>query len=397
MRYFFISILILGLIYCQKQEVENNAPEKVSKEYANELTHKFILVDTHIDLPERLMHDWVDISKRNTNGHVDYERMVDGGLDAPFMAIYIPASYEGTGKGKALADSLIDMVKSFETRWPHKFKTVTTPTEVRDNFNKGIISLPMGIENGTAIEGGLSNLEHFYNRGVRYMTLTHSGNNLLGASSFDFDRTWDGLTEFGEKVIKEMNRLGMIVDVSHVSDSTFYDVLKITKTPPIASHSSCRCYTPGMERNMSDDMIKALADKGGVIMINFGTYFIDGEYRQKMDRAWEYVRQNKLSGEERTKFYEKFKKENNVPQASAKDVAQHIKHVVDLVGIDYVGIGSDFDGVGDLPVGLEDASKYPNLIYELLKMGFNEKDIEKICSKNILRVWQQVEDYAAEN
>lgn len=396
MKSFVISILLLGLISCQNEETSYDTPEKVSKEYASELAHKFIIVDTHVDLPERLIHEWVDISKRNVTGHVDYERMVEGGLDAPFMAIYIPASYEGTGKGKALADSLIDMVESFETRWPDKFATVTTPDDVRNNFDKGIISLPMGIENGTAIENDISNLKHFYDRGVRYMTLTHSGNNSIGASSFDFDRTWDGLTEFGEKVIKEMNRLGMMVDISHVSDSTFYDVLKITETPPVATHSSCRYYTPGMERNMGDAMIKALAEKGGVIMINFGTYFINGEYREKMDKAWDYVRENKLTGDERNEFYVNYKKENNVPQSTVEEVAQHIKHVVDLVGIDHVGIGSDFDGVGDLPVGLEDASKYPNLIYELLKMGFDEEDIEKICSGNILRVWQQVEDYAAE-
>lgn len=163
------------------------------------------------------------------------------------------------------------------------------------------------------------------------MTLTHSKNNLLGGSSFDFERTWDGLTDFGKDVIKEMNHLGMMVDISHVSDSTFWDVMKVTKTPPIASHSSCRFFTPGMERNISDDMIKAVAEKGGLVMINFGSYFINWEYREKMDIAWDYVGKHKLQGQERIDYYKNFKKENNVPMGTVTEVAAHIKHVADLV------------------------------------------------------------------
>ncbi len=390
-----LSVLfILLLISCDQPEAKGEEAQSITYEYAAELAHNMIIVDTHVDLPYRLRDDWEDISKRTERGHTDYVRMAEGGLDAPFMSIYIPASYDEKGGGKELADTLIDMVNSFEEKWPDKFNIATSVAEVKENFDKGLISFPMGIENGTAIEEDLSNLEHFYNRGIRYMTLTHSKNNLIGGSSYDTERTWDGLTEFGADVVKEMNRLGMMVDISHVSDSTFWDVLEVTQTPPIASHSSCRHFTPGMERNMSDDMIKALAEKGGVIMINFGTYFINGEYAGKMNKAWAYAEEHKLAGDERDRFFVNFKKENNVPEADVKEVVAHINHVVDLVGVDHVGFGSDFDGVGDLPTGLTDVSMYPNLIYELLKAGYSEHEIEKICSGNILRVWKKVEGFA---
>lgn len=238
-------VLVILFVSCQNEDTKQIPADNVNLEYAQELAHKFLIIDTHVDLPYRLRNQWDDVSQRTETGHTDYPRLVEGGLDAPFMSIYIPASYDAKGTGKELADTLIDMVESMEDKWPDKFKVAASTKEVKENFKKGIISLPMGIENGTAIEDDLGNLKHFYDRGVRYMTLTHSKNNLIGGSSFDTERTWDGLTEFGEEVVKEMNRLGIMVDISHVSDSTFWDVLEVTKTPPIASHSSCRYYTRG--------------------------------------------------------------------------------------------------------------------------------------------------------
>ncbi|MCF8241323.1 MAG: dipeptidase [Melioribacteraceae bacterium] len=395
MKKLYILVLII-LVSCQTKESTEEMSKAITKEYAKELAHKFLLVDTHVDLPYRMRDNFEDISQLTKEGHTDYPRMIEGGLNAPFMSIYIPASYQKSGRAKLLADTLINMVEGFEERWSNKFKIAKTTSDVRKNFADGIISLPMGIENGAAIEDDLSNLKHFYDRGIRYITLTHSKNNLIGGSSYDTERTWDGLTEYGEEVIKEMNRLGIMVDVSHVSDSTFWDIMNVTGAPPIASHSSCRHFTPGMERNMSDEMIKALAEKDGVIMINFGSYFLNSDFQKKMDGAWDYLSKNNIKGEERIEWLENYKKENQVKEIDIKEVAAHIKHVVNLVGIEHVGLGSDFDGVGDLPAGLTDVSMYPNLIFELLKKGFSENDIQKICSGNIMRVWRETEKFASQ-
>jgi membrane dipeptidase len=195
-------------------------------------------------------------------------------------------------------------------------------------------------------------------------------------------------------VVKEMNRLGILVDISHVSDSTFYQVVEITEAPLVATHSSCRHYTPGFERNMSDDMIRKLAENGGVIQINFGTYFINGEHQQKMSKAWDNVDRSDMNSEERTAYIRNYIEENDVPMGQVQEVADHIDHVVKLVGIDHVGIGSDYDGVSNLPEGLKDVSMYPNLIRVLLERGYTEEDIQKIWSGNFLRVWKEAEEVA---
>jgi membrane dipeptidase len=217
----------------------------------------------------------------------------------------------------------------------------------------------------------LANVEYFYNRGIRYITLTHAKDNHICDSSYDTTRTWNGLSEFGEQLIAEMNRVGIMVDISHVSDSSFYQVMKLTKVPAIASHSSCRHFTPGMERNMSDDMIKALAANGGVIHINYGSFFLEEGWNEKHEA-------------------------DSTHATTLQQVADHIDHTVKLVGIDHVGFGSDFDGVSNLPVGLSDASMMPNLIEELLKRGYSDEDIRKISYLNTFRVWRAVEKYAVE-
>jgi membrane dipeptidase len=260
----------------------------------------------------------------------------------------------------------------------------------------------MGMENGAPIGDQLSNVQYFYDRGIRYITLTHSKVNQISDSSYDSVRVWNGLSPFGEEVVKEMNRVGIMVDISHVSDSTFYDVLQITEAPVIASHSSVRKFVPGFERNMNDDMIKALGENGGVIQINFGSTFVDADSREKSTavRAHlsEWMKENNLSFQDSAAqaYMEQYMKENPMYSTVSK-VADHIDHVVSLVGVDHVAFGSDFDGVGDtLPTGLKDASEYPNLIAELLKRGYSEEDIEKICYKNVFRVWREVEKVAQE-
>ncbi|HMP99754.1 MAG TPA: dipeptidase, partial [Cyclobacteriaceae bacterium] len=285
---------------------------------------------------------------------------------------------------------------------PDKFALAGTPDEVRAAFALGKIALPMGMENGAPIGDDISKVKYFFDRGIRYVTLTHGKDNLICDSSYDETRTWGGLSPFGREVVAEMNRIGMMVDISHVSDDTFYQVIEITKAPVIASHSSCRAFTPDFERNMSDDMIKKLGENGGVIQINFGSSFLDGELTKKNNenrqKLGAILREQGLSfrDEAAKEIIEQFRKENPSLFADVETVANHIDHVVKLAGIDHVGLGSDYDGVGDsLPTGLKDVSQYPNLIYVLLKRGYSEEDIEKICSGNVFRVWKKVIEVAA--
>ncbi|EAZ79421.2 dipeptidase family protein [Algoriphagus machipongonensis] len=376
---------------------------------ATEIAHNTIMVDGHVDLPYRmkvggftLQREILDVSVRTDGGNFDYPRTKEGGLDAPFMSIYIPASNQQIpGASKALADSLILMTERLTETFPDKFAMAYSPADIEANFAEGKISLPMGMENGAGLEDDISNVEYFYNRGIRYITLTHGKANLIGDSSYDTVRLYNGLSEYGKQVVKEMNRVGIMVDVSHVSDDTFLDALATTEVPVIASHSSVRAFTPGFERNMSDELIKAMADNGGVMMINFGGSFIDSAYASGSAKVREHLvnwlAENELSRSDSAAqaYIAEYTAANN-PFPTVQKVADHIDHVVALVGVDYVGLGSDFDGVGDsLPTGLKDVSMYPNLIAELLKRGYSEEDIKKICSGNIFRVWKAVEDYAA--
>jgi membrane dipeptidase len=361
---------------------------------AERLSKEILLIDTHIDVPYRLVEEWEDISTHTEKGHFDFERAKKGGLDVPFMSIYVGASYQETGGAKEKADELIDMVYGFAQKWPDKYAMAFSVKDVKDISKKGLISLPMGMENGAPIEDDINNLKYFYERGIRYITLCHSRWNRICDSSYDPDKHWNGLSPFGKEVIQEMNRLGILVDISHVSDSTFYQVLNITKAPLVATHSSCRHFTPGFERNMSDDMIKKLAENGGVIQINFGSFFINGDHHQKMSKAWDKIDRSDMSAEERTAYIKKYMIDNEVPVVQMDEVADHIDHVVKLVGIDYVGIGSDYDGVSNLPEGLTDVSMYPNLIKLLLERGYSEEDIQKIWSGNFLRIWKETEELA---
>lgn len=376
---------------------------------AEALAKKNIILDGHVDLPFRMVVKGFMVKKEiedvsvETTGNFDYPKAKRGGLDAPFMSIYIPSRYQQTGGAKAFADSLIDMVSQLPDEFPDLFALANSPQDIEANFKKGLISLPMGMENGAPVEDDLANVEYFFNRGIRYITLTHATDNQICDSSYDeSDDKWDGLSPFGEEVVKEMNRLGMLVDISHVSDKAFYDVMKIVKAPVIASHSSARKFTPGFERNMDDDMIKLLGENDGVIHINFGSSFLSKEYQDNISEIREhlvnYRTENGLSQDDEAyqEYAESYMKANKQFEDVEK-VADHIDHVVSLVGIDHVGFGSDYDGVGDsLPTGLKDVSTFPNLIRELLERGYSKKDIAKICYKNTFRVWNKVQKVAAE-
>ncbi len=362
-----------------------------------------IIVDTHIDVPYRIARTQEDVSQATQTGDFDYPRAVRGGLNAPFMSIYTPAELEAKGTAKEAAEKLIDSVEAIAAGAPDKFAIATSVADVRRHFDEGLMSLPLGMENGSPIDGDLANLRHFYDRGIRYVSLSHGENNHLSDSSYDEDDQWNGISEFGADVIREMNRLGIMVDVSHVSDDAFWQILEVTDTPVIASHSSARHFTPGFERNMSDEMIVALAENGGVILINFGSMFVNQaslEYSQaRMAAGRKYLEEHPdLTQSYLYREYPAIYAKENGPMvyASLDDVLDHFDHVVELTGVDHVGIGSDYDGVGDsLPEGLKDVSGYPNLIEGLLRRGYSEDDVKKILGENLLRVWKAVEDHAA--
>jgi len=373
------------------------------KKRAYELAHKFIITDGHIDVPWRLNDGYEDLSIRTETGDFDYIRAKEGGLDAPFMSIYVPSSYQETGGAKEKADSLIELVHRIANDHPDKFEVAFSVADVNRIFGDGKIALPMGMENGAPILDDLNNVQYFYDRGIRYITLTHAKDNLICDSSYDTTGTWNGLSPFGRKVVKEMNRVGIMVDISHVTDEVINQVMDMTDVPVIASHSSCRYFTPGWERNMGDAEIKRLKDNGGVIQINYGSSFVTQASQDKRKANGEkieaYAKENGLEENDETFIaYAKKVNEENPMYADITEVVDHIDHVVKLAGIDHVGIGSDYDGVGDsLPYGLKDVASYPNLIFHLLKRGYSEEDIEKICYKNIWRVWSAVEMAAADS
>ena len=373
------------------------------KKRAYELAHKFIITDGHIDLPWRLNEGYEDLSIRTETGDFDYIRAKEGGLDAPFMSIYVPSSYQETGGAKEKADSLINLVHQIANDHPDKFEVAYSVADVNRIFGDDKIALPMGMENGAPILDDLSNVAYFHKRGIRYITLTHAKDNLICDSSYDTTGTWGGLSPFGREVVKEMNRVGIMVDISHVTDDVINQVMDMTDVPVIASHSSCRHFTPGWERNMGDAEIKRLKDNGGVIQINFGSSFVTQVSQDKdkvnSEKIETYAKENGLEEDDETFIaYAKKVNEENPMYADITDVVDHIDRVVELAGIDHVGIGSDYDGVGDsLPYGLKDVSSYPNLIFHLLKRGYSEDDIQKICYKNIWRVWSAVEMAASDS
>ena len=403
MNRIFCAVLLTVLFTACSQPADTSVAVIQPVPDASTIARTSIIVDTHIDVPYRLESSMVDISKATDGGDFDYPRAVSGGLNAAFMSIYTPADFEAQGKSRQVAEKLIDMVEGFVEQWPDKFAIARSPAEVREQFDAGILSLPLGMENGSPIEGELANIQHFYDRGIRYITLTHGLSNHISDSSYDTNHQWNGLSEFGKEVVHEMNRVGIMVDVSHVSDDAFWQIMEISQAPAIASHSSARHFTPGFERNMSDEMISALAENGGVIQINFGSSFLTAE-------ALEYSKARREAGKlyaaehpdlSETDLDEQFpaiyEAENGpFPFASLDDVLDHIDRVVSLASVDNVGIGSDYDGVGDsLPVGLKDVASYPNLVKGLLDRGYSEDDIRKILGENLLRVWQSVENYAA--
>jgi membrane dipeptidase len=375
-------------------------------EKARQLAQQYLLVDAHIDVPYRLEAGWVDVTRATEGGDFDYPRAKEGGLNLPFMSVFAPPGMEtedgDASKAWELANQLIDSVEALAARAPDKFMLVYSPDDAEKAMQSGRIGLAMGMENGSPINHDLANIRHFAERGISYITLAHGKSNHICDSSYDEHRRWNGLSPFGREVIKEMNRQGVMIDISHVTDETFFQIMEISEVPVIASHSSPRHFTPGWERNMSDEMIEALARSDGVIQINIGSSFIKQEahewFNTMAEKRKAYLEEHDLPphGDAASKWGKEYRIENPFPYATVDDVMANFEHVIKLVGIEHVGIGSDFDGVGDsLPIGLKDVSYFPALIAGFLKRGYSEDDIHAIMGGNLMRVWRKVEAFAA--
>jgi membrane dipeptidase len=360
--------------------------------------HAALLIDTHNDITSRTVAGY-DIGKETNDGHTNLAALRAGGVGAQFFAVYVGANYVKDNHSANRALQMIDTVRhDIIDRYPNDFQLALTADDIERAHRQGKIAALMGIEGGHAIEDSLRLLRDFYDLGIRYMTLTHSNTNNWADSSGDFDKEGvkhhDGLTDFGKDVVREMNRLGMMVDISHVADKTFWDALAVSSAPPFASHSSCRALS-NVPRNMTDDMIRALAKKGGVVQINFSCDFLSQRSADASKAMMEKMRSSTAAPTEATmrQMMAEFRK--TVPPATLEDVVAHIDHVVKLVGVDYAGIGSDFDGVFCVPTGLEDVSKFPNLTRALLEKGYSAADIKRIYGGNLLRVMRAVEAESA--
>ena len=366
---------------------------------AQSLAHRHLIVDTHIDAPYRLFLGPVDLGESVPEREFDYPRAMRGGLDVAFMSIFTPARAADAGDSRRIADELVDLIEAVSARHPAKFAVATCTDDVERLRNSGIVALALGMENASPLEGSAEALDHFAARGIRYVSLAHSKSNRYADSSYDLDERWGGLSELGKQTVAEINRRGVMQDISHLSDKAAWQVLELSETPVIASHSSLRHFIPGFHRNMGDDMVTAVAEGGGVVQINFGSGFVSQEAREWTARREAAVLARfagqEIAADARREFMGAYAARDPYPFATIDTVLDHIDRVVELAGIDHVGLGSDFDGVGDtLPVGLKDVGDFPNLVAGLLERGYGEDDIAKVLGLNLMRVWRTVELYA---
>jgi membrane dipeptidase len=369
---------------------------------AQRLAQDAVIVDTHIDAPTGLRAHWDDLGVATSGKDFDYPRARQGGLDVAFMSIFTSAGDDDAGKAWQIAHTQIDAVEALAARHPDKFALLRAPGDIERLRAGGRVLMAMGMENGAPIGDDLAQLAKFHARGVRYITLAHSANNRISDASYALEKQWGGLSPFGEQVVAEMNRLGTMVDVSHLSDDAVRDVLRITDVPVIASHSGLRHFTPGFERNLSDELARAIAAEGGVVQLVFGNAFIDAQsaanvqayYRAQADLLRAIV--EAAAAGKPTRDMEAFEKAWEVAHPAATThidaVLDQVDHAVKLMGIDHVGIGSDFDGVGgELPVELRSVADYPHFVAGLQARGYADADIRKILGGNLLRVWTAVE------
>ena len=402
-----LALVVLTGAACSAQPPAATSPPAQSAATAPstpaEVHARAIVVDSHDDTTQRMLFDKTfDLGTRHPDGNIDIPRMREGGLDALFFSIWVPSSVTGPIAVKR-ALQLIDSVHEAVRTHPNDLVLATTAAELRQAVADKKIAALMGVEGGHMIDDDLGTLRDFYRLGVRYMTLTHFQNNNWADSSTDTPKH-NGLTDFGKDVVREMNRLGMMVDISHVADQTFADVIALTTVPVIASHSSARAIARH-PRNMTDDMMKALGANGGVVMINYEVSFLSEENRLAQEKGGGVVaaldRMSKVcKGDEACSTLETARitreamDKGTLPAVSWEKIVEHIDHAVKMAGVDHVGLGSDFDGA-TMPIGMEDASKLPKLTAALMAKGYSAADVEKILGGNILRVMEQVEQGAA--
>ena len=371
-------------------------------EAARKLADDAVIVDTHVDAPGILMDKWADLGVDAPDREFDYPKARKGGLDVAFMSIYTSPGQDDDGSAWQVANAMIDGVEALVQRHPDRFAILTSPRDVDRLREGGRVLLPLGMENGAPIGDKLANLQFFFDRGVRYITLAHSGNNRIADSSYTLEKKWNGLSPFGRQVVGEMNRLGIMVDVSHLGDASAKEAIALSTVPVIASHSAFRHFTPDFERNISDELAKAIAAKGGVVQVPFGTAFIDPKSAANTQAHFRAIadleRRNatlKAQGklEESREAFDKAWDAAHPPLPSTLDqVLDQIDYAVKLVGVDHVGIGSDFDGVsGELPGELKTVADFPNLVAGLQARGYGEADIRKILGGNLLRAWTAIE------
>lgn len=371
--------------------------EKLWKK-ALELQRKSIVVDTHNDVLSFMTDDNYDIGVSSVGKyHTDIARMKQGGLTAEFFSVYIDRKYAAEGGSARRALDMIDYVYRAVEKYPNEFMLAFSTDDIRRAKKQKKIAALMGIEGGHAIEDSMMALRDFYRLGVRYMTLTHNNTNNWADSCCDAAKH-NGLSDFGKEVVREMNRIGMLVDVSHVSDKTMSDVLDVSMAPVIASHSSARALG-NRTRNIPDELLRRFAKNGGVVMVNFYPGFIDAAViaasKAREERLKPQTDALKLQYKDDPKKLEeetdKLMKANPLPATPLSVLIDHFDHIAKVAGVDHVGIGSDFDGVPSLPVDMEDISKLPNITYELLRRGYSEKDVRKILGENFMRAFAQAE------
>lgn len=372
-------------------------------ERALKLHRQSTVIDGHNDITSPMTDKDYDLGSSGSTSskyHTDIARMKGGGVSAQFFSIYVGNDYVKKGKATSRAMDLIDVVYRDAERYPNDLMMAYSTADIVRAKRENKIAALMGIENGAAIDNSLKTLRDFYRLGIRYMTLTHNFNNDWADSGRDEPRH-NGLTEFGKEVVREMNRLGMLVDVSHVSDKTMSDVLDVTKAPVIASHSSARALA-NHPRNIPDDLLKRIAQNGGVVMVNFYPVFIDQKVydadkarSEKLKPQYDAIRQQFKDNPTRIEEeIDKLDAANPLPETPLSVLIDHIDHIAKVAGMNHVGLGSDFDGVPVLPQGMKDVSQLPNITYELMRRGYKDDDIKKILGGNLLRAFGAAEKYA---
>ncbi len=398
-----LACALLALCAVPAQPSYAQSPANAGQIAARTLSHA-IIIDTHADTPQALLDANYDLASPDSPYMISIPKMRTGHMGAEFFSIWVDVAWPQQDLIHRALD-LIDATDQQVAKHSDVLGLAGTADDIERLHREGKIAILMGVEGGHEIEGDLRTLDIYYRLGVRYMTMTHTKDDELGDSSGDKPR-WNGLSPLGREAVARMNRLGMMIDISHVSDGTFYDAIAASRAPVIASHSSCRalCNAP---RNMTDDMIRALAKNGGVMDINYYPGFLSDAFREANAKLEKQVEAETAAARaqaekqgKRLTYLDEVEVERRItkdlPMPSLKDVADHIDHAVNVAGIDHVGLGSDFDGIDWAPRGLEDASKLPDLVNELARRGYSEQDLDKILGGNVLRVMRQVERVSRE-